>query len=254
LPPNPEIKESEIVVALTAKKGQPRPSFRFRGRSFMAFVLAPELPLHDWMAELDSQLHRSERFFLRRPVILDLSRLALTRSELGDFISDLRARDVQIIGVEGADPSCLGSGLPPLLQGGRPADNAVEIVPAHRESAAFLRSALQQEQSCLLLDSPVRSGQSVFFPGGDVTVIGSVASGAEVIAGGSIHIYGSLRGRAITGSSGNARARIFCHKIEAELLAIDGLYKAADDIDPSLRGQPVQAWLEGDALKVAAFD
>jgi hypothetical protein len=67
LRPNPEIKESGIVVALTAKKGQSRPSFRFRGRSFMAFVLAPELPLHDWMAELDSQLHRSERFFFADP-------------------------------------------------------------------------------------------------------------------------------------------------------------------------------------------
>jgi septum site-determining protein MinC len=254
LSPNPEINESGIVVALTAKKGQSRPSFRFRGRSFMAFVLAPELPLHDWMAELDSQLHRSERFFLRRPVILDLSRVALTRSDLGDFISDLRARDVQIIGVEGVDPSCLGPGLPPLLQGGRPADNAMETVPAHRESGAFLTSDAQQEQSCLVLDSPVRSGQSVFFPAGDVTVIGSVGSGAEVIAGGSIHIYGSLRGRAMAGSNGNARARIFCRKIEAELLAIDGLYKTADDIDPSLRSRPVQAWLEGDALRLAAFD
>src|SRR5262249_6434736 len=201
LRPNPEIKESGIVVALTAKKGQSRPSFR------LAFVLAPELPLHDWMAELDSQLHRSERFFLRRPVILDLSRVALTRSDLGDFISDLRARDIQIIEAEVVDPSCLGPGLPPLLEGGRPADNAMETVPDHRESAA---SDVRQEQSCLLLDSPVRSGQSVFFPSGDVTVIGSVASGAEVIAGGSIHIYGSLRGRAMAGSTGNARARIFC--------------------------------------------
>ncbi len=111
-----------------------------------------------------------------------------------------------------------------------------------------------QQSNFLLLDTPVRSGQSVVFPAGDVTVIGSVASGAEVIAGGSIHIYGSLRGRAMAGSAGNARARIFCRKIEAELLAIDGLYKTADDIDESLRSRPVQAWLEGDALMMAAFD
>src|SRR5262249_12537072 len=161
LRPNPEIKESGIVVALTAKKGQSRPSFRFRGRSFMAFVLAPELPLHDWMAELDSQLHRSERFFLRRPVILDLSRVALTRSDLGDFISDLRARDVQIIGVEGVDPSCLGPGLPPLLEGGRPADNAMETVPAHRESAA---SNVRQEQSCLPTGQSSAAGTVGVFP------------------------------------------------------------------------------------------
>ena len=76
----------------------------------------------------------------------------------------------------------------------------------------------------------MRSGQSVIFPEGDVTVLGSVGSGAEIVAGGSIHIYGTLRGRAIAGATGNARARIFCRKLEAELLAIDGLYKTADDM------------------------
>jgi len=92
------------------------------------------------------------------------------------------------------------------------------------------------------------------FPHGDVTVIGSVASGAEVVAGGSIHVYGALRGRAMAGAAGNARARIFCSRIEAELLAIDGLYKAADDIEAELRGRAIQAWLDGDTIRVAAVD
>jgi septum site-determining protein MinC len=103
----------------------------------------------------------------------------------------------------------------------------------------------------LQLENPVRSGQSVVFLDGDVTVIGSVASGAEIVAGGSIHVYGTLRGRAIAGAVGDARARIFCGKLEAELLAIDGLYKAADAMDERLRGQAVQVWLEGDVLKTA---
>jgi septum site-determining protein MinC len=94
----------------------------------------------------------------------------------------------------------------------------------------------------------VRSGQSVVFPEGDVTIVGSVASGAEVVAGGSIHVYGTLRGRALAGSVGNSSARIFCSKLEAELLAIDGLYKTAEDLEPQLRGQAVQLWLEGDAI------
>ena len=83
----------------------------------------------------------------------------------------------------------------------------------------------------------VRSGQSVFFADGDVTVVGSVGSGAEVVAGGSIHVYGTLRGRAMAGTSGNSRARIFCRRIEAELLAIDGFYRTADQLDP----QPARA-------------
>jgi septum site-determining protein MinC len=94
----------------------------------------------------------------------------------------------------------------------------------------------------------------VIFPGGDVTVLGSVASGAEVVAGGSIHVYGTLRGRALAGSMGNARARIFCRKNEAELLAIDGYYRTAEDMDASMRGRPVQSWLENRVLSIAPLD
>jgi len=99
-----------------------------------------------------------------------------------------------------------------------------------------------------VINEPVRSGQSVIFAEGDVTVIGSVASGAEVIAGGSVHVYGAIRGRVMAGSLGNATARIFCRKLEAELVAIDGIYKMAEDMDASLRGQPVQLWLDGDII------
>ena len=53
---------------------------------------------------------------------------------------------------------------------------------------------------------------------------------------------------------GNARARIFCHRVEAELLAIDSYYKTADDIEDSLRLKPVQAWLEGGTLKLSAMN
>ena len=75
----------------------------------------------------------------------------------------------------------------------------------------------------------MRSGQSVVFPEGDVTVLGSVGSGAEIVAGGSIHVYGTLRGRAMAGVNGNSAARIYCQKIEAELLAIDGYYQTAEE-------------------------
>jgi septum site-determining protein MinC len=94
----------------------------------------------------------------------------------------------------------------------------------------------------------------VIFPYGDVTVLGQVASGAEVVAGGSIHIYGTLRGRALAGSMGNTRARIFCRKNEAELLAIDGYYRTTEEIDATLRNRPIQAWLAGDVLMIAASE
>ena len=106
----------------------------------------------------------------------------------------------------------------------------------------------------LLLESPVRSGQSIVFTDGDVTVLGSVGSGAEIVAGGSIHVYGTLRGRAMAGVNGNSSARIYCQKIEAELLAIDGYYQTAEEIDASLRNRPAQAWLQGDTMKITPLN
>jgi septum site-determining protein MinC len=105
-----------------------------------------------------------------------------------------------------------------------------------------------------VLENPVRSGQSVVFPGGDVIVLGSVASGAEVMAGGSIHIYGALRGQAFAGANGNKSARIFCSRLEAELMAVDSYYLTAEMLEANLHGRSAQAWLDGNMLMVAPLD
>jgi septum site-determining protein MinC len=228
---------------------QPATSLRFRGRSFMALVLAPEGPLEQWLAELDRLLARSPGFFPGRAVLLDVTRMPLAKTELARLIADLHGRGVRILGIEGADPDSLGLGLPPPVSGGRPAGE-VEVPEGPAPAAAPKPTAALPS---LLLDEPVRSGQSVVFPEGDVTVVGSVASGAEIVAGGSIHVYGTLRGRAIAGSVGNGRARIYCRKLEAELLAIDGLYKTAEDMGPEFRGRAVQIWLDGESLSMAAL-
>ncbi len=252
---------------------RPRSSLRFRGRSFLALVLAPEPPIDEWLAEIDSLATRSPGFFSSRPVILDLANLPVDRGSLTTLITDLSTRDVRIMGVEGVDPSILGPGMPPIVSGGRQTgnldllDSAPRVVqplaggkkvqgpgsaPVSIQRAPLPEPAqTQQQPTSLLLQNPVRSGQSVIFPQGDVTVLGSVASGAEVIAGGSVHVYGALRGRAIAGSVGNAQARIFCLKNEAELIAIDGLYQTAENMQAQFRGKPIQAWLQGDAILMA---
>jgi septum site-determining protein MinC len=226
---------------------QQRSPMRFRGRSYMAFALTPEPPIIDWLSELDTWIRSSAGFFVGRPVVLDLAAVTLTAPAITHLIDELASRSIRIMGIEGIDAEKLGPGLPPLLKGGRAA--TVEAVETPKQAAAPAR----KEPGSLLLETPVRSGQSVFFPDGDVTVLGSVGSGAEIIAGGSIHIYGTLRGRAMAGMSGNRQARIFCSKIEAELLAIDGFYRTAEDLDASLHGQIVQAWLNGEVLMVAAM-
>ena len=84
-------------------------------------------------------------------------------------------------------------------------------------------------------------------------MIGSVASGAELVPGGSIHVYGALRGRAIAGLLEGRPARIFCVRLEAELLAIEGVYRTADEMDAAMQGRAVQAWLEDGDLRLATL-
>lgn len=100
----------------------------------------------------------------------------------------------------------------------------------------------------------VRSGQQLYAENCDLTVLSTVGAGAEVIADGSIHIYGTLRGRALAGAQGNEAARIFCRDFHAELVAIAGRYKVLDDIPDNLRGKSVQVWLEQDQIMIAALD
>jgi septum site-determining protein MinC len=229
---------------------------RFRGRSFMAFVLAPLPPIPNWLAELDKWSRTSPDFFLGRPIILDLAAVALEGREIAQLIAALGERGIRIMGLEGVDQASLDPSLPPLLKGGRSAaSEASELAsgPAARE-APTAGTPGRQEPSSLLVESPIRSGQSVIFPYGDVTVLGAVSSGAEVVAGGSIHVYGALRGRAMAGSMGNARARIFCSRNEAELISIDGYYRTAEEMDAHLRSRPAQCWLDDRVLTIAALD
>ncbi len=234
-----------------------RQSLMFRARSYMAFVLTPRPPVADWLAALDTSLERSKSFFAGYPVALDLSEVSLSPAAIAHLVASLEERGIRVLGVEGvrdvenADGAVGRATLPPVLRSGRGEQVIALAEPTARPAKA---PADRQEPASLLIQEPVRSGQSIVFIGGDVTVLGSVGSGAEIVAGGSIHVYGTLRGRAMAGASGNARARIFCHRVEAELLAIDCYYKTAEDIEETLRSGPAQAWLEGDILKVAALN
>jgi septum site-determining protein MinC len=218
-----------------------------RGRSYVAFVFCPTVPIVGWLEEIDVTLAKSPGFFVGKPVVLDLSAVDLSQSAIAHLITSLEQRNIRVLGIEGVDAAHLTTSMPPLLTGGRPCVLA-QIEPQKPEAKP------KSKPTSLLLESPVRSGQSVIFAEGDVTVLGSVASGAEIVAGGSIHVYGTLRGRAMAGVNGNSAARIFCQKIEAELLAIDGYYQTAEDISATLRNRPAQAWLEGNIMKITPLN
>jgi septum site-determining protein MinC len=237
-------------AALAQKK-----SIRFPARSFLAFALAPEAPLGEWLECLDQWTENSPGFFLGRPVVLDLNLLQPQASEVKALVGELAARGIRIYAIESRDLVSLGPDLPPLLKGARASSVVHEPhAPADPAIAPETRVEDVAVSAALIIDSPIRSGQSIYHPHGDVVVLGSVASGAEILAGGSIHVYGTLRGRAFAGATGNQYARIFCRKNEAELLAVDGWYRTAEDMESSTYGKPVQAFLDNGVVWVAALN
>lgn len=226
---------------------------RLRGRSIMALVLTPEVPLDGWLKALDAQMDRSPNFFDARPVVVDFGSVPREQPNVAGFLQMLEQRGIRIIGTEAAHPAwegieAWGRPLPASTKPGR------EIEPPESKAAVQTPEPAAPEVNALVVNGPVRSGQSIVFERGDVTILGFVSSGAEVVAGGSVHIYGTLRGRAIAGLSGNPSARIFCQKLQAELLAIDGVYQTADGMPATALGKPAQAWLDGEQMKIAVLD
>jgi septum site-determining protein MinC len=236
---------SELTGPVVTSAPQP---FEVYNRKLMTSVLVPEAPIEDWLTRLDDWTRSSPNFFAGKPVVLDLTGVTISEWAAIDLIPKLSKRGIRIMAIEGVDPCKIGPQLPPVLQ-----RNCSMTENRGPNGSSHPDPAKRQPRS-LLLEAPVRSGQTVIFPDGDVTVLGPVASGAELVAGGSIHVYGTLRGRAMAGSSGHAQARIFCARNEAELLAINGYYRVAEDMEAVLRSRPTQAWLNDDCLMISPLD
>lgn len=225
--------------------------FQVRGRFFTAIVLqVASAPDAEFYKSLDGILTQAPHFFTNAPFVLDLN----TATGIGptfDFLGlvrELRKRRVTLIGVQNGtieqNRAALTAGLM-TLQGG-------SDLPPDAKNGGGAATVDEEEvpRGALLITNPVRSGQRVFSDMGDLVVVASVGSGAELIARGNIHIYGRMRGRALAGVNGDQNARIFCQSLEAELIAIGGLYKTSEDIDASLRTRRVQAFLEDGSLRI----
>jgi hypothetical protein len=131
-------------------------------------------------------------------------------------------------------------------------EDITQVTPAPPAPVAAPPVAVEPaHQLPLVITQPVRSGQVVYARNNDLIVLASVNSGGQVVADGNIHIYGALRGRAMAGAQGASEARIFCQKLEAELLAISGVYLIWDDIPAANMGKPAQIALRGDSCVIA---
>jgi septum site-determining protein MinC len=121
-------------------------------------------------------------------------------------------------------------------------------------SASSPTAAAPHSSSALVITRPLRSGQRVYARHTDLVVIGMVSQGAEVIADGNVHVYGPLRGKAMAGARGDTSARIFTTHLDAELLAVAGVYRVVEDkLDRTLQNQPALVRLDGDTLRIEAL-
>jgi septum site-determining protein MinC len=245
------------MMAARPKETLELPQLRLRGRSFMALVLAPEFPMATWFATLDRQIQQSASFFAERPVVIDLSTAVKGGgpSAAPIVLDGLAARDLRIVGVEGVEPALLaGTAWERLAKDLPGRELALEARAPTLDGSEAAAAEVATVSPSLLIDQPVRSGQSVVFEDGDVTIVGHVASGAEVIAGGSVHIYGALRGRAIAGLRTGEAARIFCRKLEAEMVGVDRLYRTAENWGSGLQGRAAQVSSDRGILRLSALD
>ncbi|MBL1264800.1 septum site-determining protein MinC [Candidatus Methylomicrobium oryzae] len=201
--------------------------------------------------QLQEKIGLAPDFFKHSPILLDLQELNKRNLDIpvGDLVKAIRELNLLPIGLRGGNAEqnqqALALSIPvhALHGGGSSQENAkTKTIAATPEQPAPNEGA-----STMLITQPVRSGQRVYSHG-DLIVLATVSSGTEIMAEGNIHVYGSLRGRALAGVQGNEKARIFCSDLQAELISIAGIYKVSEDLSKEFRHKPVQIYLQDHSL------
>lgn len=255
----------------------------FKGTTLPVISIALRSLEPDSLATCAADLFGDEAFFDGEAAVLELDPLAESADDGMPESPDWAAiaalfqrHGLYIIGVSGGSDALRAAaaeaGLPPLTAFRHPAraealasitakdDTHPETTAPDLPSEARSESARKHASEIppdappaaqtLIIDRPLRSGQQVYARGGDLVMLAAVNAGAEVIADGSIHIYAPLRGRALAGASGDAGARIFTTRFEAELVSIAGLYRTFEHgIPDGLAGRPTQIRLSHDAAE-----
>jgi len=125
--------------------------------------------------------------------------------------------------------------------------------PKNKDKLTNTPQVITKNTNTKIITTPVRSGQQIYAPDGDLIIINQVSPGAELITDGSIHVYGPLRGRALAGINGDQQARIFCSSLEAELVSVAGNYKVSEDIEKQAWKIAAQVYIKNDRLQISSL-
>lgn len=209
------------------------------------------------VAAIDAQLHELARQMpqavVGMPVILE----ADAPLDLGVILASLKNVGMQPLAcVEGPlTESARNWGLavlPPDSGSSRTLRQPSPPAPASAETPSA--PAVAARKPARIVTEPVRSGQQIYAQDSDLILTNTISAGAEVAADGCVHVYAALRGRAIAGAQGDITARVFCRRLESELIAIAGVYAVAEQMHGDLHGKPVQAFLQNGKLKIERLE
>jgi septum site-determining protein MinC len=215
---------------------------------------------------LRDKISQAPGFFKDIPLIISLEKYEGLSSDLDFFklIGTCRRHNIHVIGVRGGNDDqrrlARGASLA-LLPGGNQRDRDITAadtgMPEGEPELSTPTAAAREHVGPVparIISQPVRSGQQVYAPEGDLIILAPVQAGAEVLAAGNVHVYGPLRGRALAGIHGAEHARVFCQSLEAELVSIAGHYKISEDLQDNGWKTAVQIQLKDDVLTVTPLD
>jgi len=261
-----------------------KPCFELKGSLFTLTVLQlfeDDLSLLE--IQLKERIKMAPGFFNHTPLVIDLHELSIDNLKLDFF--DLRELLLSLsiipVGVKGADKSLHtqleAAGMAILAEAKTPRPKEPPVIESTEEEKTSKQAPeteqdpepdtsntqetdkseseppLKKEPSnkpTKIVKQTIRSGQQIYAPEGDLIIIGSVSTGAEILADGNIHVYGTLRGRALAGVRGNTKASIFCQSLQSELVSIAGIYLLSDDIQEDKIGASVQVYMEDEKLQM----
>ena len=229
-------------------------AFKLKGRVYTLTVLhVLDVDAAAFDAQLDTLVAKAPRLFEQAPVVLDCTAVPEADVDLQALCACVRRHGLMPIAVQGGSvlfrERASREGLA-LLRSSSTYDKRVtdDVDKFNQDKTSANASAVASIASTTkLLTTPVRSGQQVVSPG-DLIVVASVGHGAELLAEGNIHVYGTLRGRVLAGISGNQDARIFCQSLDPELVAIAGVYRLPETIEPCTK--PCQVVLKNERIDI----
>lgn len=214
-------------------------------------------------AALDAALAKCAAQYreLNLPLILDMQDFRPSEADLPAVLAVFRRHRLPVAALRHSDEAwaatAADNGLPftpPGKERPVPLETADAGTVAEITGEIASETAKQSGHPTVLVADPVRTGQQVYAENADLIVTGTVSEGAELIADGNIHIYASMRGRALAGAKGRRDARIFIHSMQAELVSIAGIYRNFEQQLPEhLYRKPVQIHLQDDRLVIAAI-